>query len=187
MLRFLFRREFCIAKFDNFSDSTRFHSCSSSILYHYLVCFYVLHFNFCAAKYSTLHLAVKDILRKDLKTLFGDRDLCIGISSVTASAKDFLSKDGAHERTLAFAKHNSMHAVIIMFIHTEDSKAIRELAVCSLDDKLLQSILTNLLEKDDLQLQLQRELENMKIFSQGNSMVSRKVLSPYIMNFLSDV
>ena len=129
---------------------------------------------------------MNDILRKDLKTFSNNSDLRIGVSSVTASAKDFLSKKHACKGILEFAAQNSLRIIIVMCIHTKEDIAIRELAICSSDSSLSECIISFLLEKDDLELHLQSDLDVVKVFSQGNSKVSRKLLSPYIINFLND-
>jgi len=138
------------------------------------------------AKYSILHLSVTDMLRKDLKVFTNDTGLRIGVSSITASAEDFLARADAIERTLDFSIHNSLSMIMIMFIHVENGIAARELAISSHNSTIAHEMMKYLLEKDDLELQLQKELENITIFTQGNSAVSRKVLAPYVMNFLSN-
>ena len=127
-----------------------------------------------------------DILRKDLKIYSGGDQFRIGISSVTASAEVFLAKEGVVDETLSFAVKNILDIVMIMFIHTKDDIAVRELAVCSNDKAMREKLLAHLLQINDLQLLPCSELRNIQIFTQGNSKFSRKVLSPYVIRFLNE-
>ena len=126
------------------------------------------------------------MLRKDFKVFTNSTGLRIGVSSITASADDFLAAADAIEKTLDFGIRNSLSMVMIMFIHTKNDVAVRELAISSQNSRITHEMMKYLLKKDGLELRLQKELENMTIFHQDNSHVSRKVLSPYIMNFLSN-
>ena len=149
--------------------------------------FYVHLSPYFPAKFSILHLCVSDILRKDLKVLSRDDRLRIGISSVTCAAEDFLSKSNAREMTLAFASEKSLSVIAIMFIHTKDDTAIRELAVGASDTSLLQSFVSHLQQVDDLQLKPEGSpTGSILVFSQGSAKVSRKVLSPHVTRFLFD-
>ena len=133
-------------------------------------------------------MQAKDVLRKDFKLVTIPEDKCIGISSVTSSAHDFLVKMDAVKEITSFTEQNNLLVFIAMFIHTENDVTKRELLLHCSNADIHESCCRYLKERSDLCLEEKEvDVEMCHLFDQGNTMASRKMVLPIAVDFIAQL
>ncbi|CAL4217554.1 unnamed protein product [Meganyctiphanes norvegica] len=140
------------------------------------------------AKADVSALTCEQMLRKDLKVASGTQ-VRVGVASVPMLVKDFLGRSDTnfvnlHEHCELY-KYNIL---VIMGINIVDNNVERDMAIFSEDSSLLNEVSSYLISASDNTLKLSSftcDIKDVKAFSQGNAAASRKVVLPFVKEWLT--
>ncbi|CAL4153510.1 unnamed protein product, partial [Meganyctiphanes norvegica] len=140
------------------------------------------------AKADVSTLTCEQMLRKDLKVASGTQ-VRVGVASVPMLVKDFLGRSDTnfgnlHEHCELY-KYNIL---VIMGINIVDNNVERDMAIFSEDSSLLNEVSSYLISASDNILKLSSftcDIKDVKAFSQGNAAASRKVVLPFVKEWLT--
>ena len=136
-------------------------------------------------------LSVKNSLRLDYKEYAEGR---LGISSVLTPVEAFLEKPNVLKGIKEYMLQTKVEYLIVMLAHDTGKEGLmREIVVCS--ETSVESIVSFLVEREALAMVEQQcldglqdgELLKMRVFSERNTEVSRKVIAPILMDFFSSM
>ncbi|XP_069796479.1 exopolyphosphatase PRUNE1 isoform X2 [Narcine bancroftii] len=137
------------------------------------------------AKFDVSGLTTEQMLRKDLKVVFGG-DLRLAISAVYLMLEDFLAHPSVKEDLEEFCLIRGYDALVTMTISfDEKQQPSRQLAVYSPSNHL-RDLVCNTLEKSPVLqlLPMHSPSSEISAYSQGNSLASRKKVLPIIESLL---
>ncbi|KAG7170570.1 Exopolyphosphatase PRUNE1-like [Homarus americanus] len=139
------------------------------------------------AKTNVSGLTSEQLLRKDVKVVSSE-DFRIGIASVPMMVKDYLQrKDVGRDLSKHCCRQDYQILVILGANHTNET-IYRDMAVFSTQIDLRDELVLHLCNAEDRRLQLQPMGVNIlgcSTFLQGNTAASRKVILPYVKDWLA--
>ena len=142
------------------------------------------------AKFDTSGLSAYDLLRRDYKDApLSTRDLRAGGSTVPEGATSFLDREDASSALQQFHTEKSIDVLLVSFVFFADpehEQCQRQIAIYSLDEKLLYKVSKCLATDDVLRLSDFSQIDpNTRLFDQDNTTVSRKKMLALISTALS--
>ncbi|XP_040474646.1 exopolyphosphatase PRUNE1 isoform X1 [Falco naumanni] len=136
-----------------------------------------------AAKFDVSGLTTEQMLRKDLKVLFGD-ELALAISAIYVDLETFLRRPSLLQDLDAFCQAQGYAGLVAMTIsYNERNEPSRQLAVYSQHETLRSTVCRALEEATMPSLHLQPLLSPwscLGTYTQGNALASRKKVLPIL-------
>lgn len=131
-------------------------------------------------------MTVRQCLRKDLK-IMRLHEANLAVASHMELGEQFILRDNFEIDVDAFLKSQSCQVVIVMGLQISAENQIRrDLLIIPSNGTARQKIIAGLIEKAELGLkEKQVNLENAKLFEQGDVSYSRKKVIPILKDLLS--
>ncbi|KAK7072300.1 hypothetical protein SK128_024660 [Halocaridina rubra] len=138
------------------------------------------------AKSNTAHLTSDQLLRKDVK--IAENKIRVGVASIPMLAKEFLERPDVLEDMQQHSEKQHYDVLVIMGITLVGDNVRRDIAICSKDFELSMKMSQHLSSAGGGTLQLDAgtsQVEGCLAFKQGNHAASRKVVLPFVRDWLS--